>query len=131
VISNISNMTKLDGIALVTGAGKSDLLIHTCLYHVLKTNKYVGSGIGRDCAIAFACEGALGVAFADINLAAAELAASESRTQAINPEFRAIAIEVDVSKEESVEKMVKIVNDEFGRIDYSVNSAGVSRELSN
>ena len=77
-------------------------------------------------AIAFAFEGALGVAFADINLSSAELAATESRAQATNPKFRAIAVEVDVSNEESVDRMVKRVNDEFGRIDYSVHSAGVS-----
>ncbi|CAG8953868.1 hypothetical protein HYFRA_00010829 [Hymenoscyphus fraxineus] len=95
---------KLDGIALITGAG---------------------SGIGRDCAIAFAVEGASGVGFADLNLAAAQSAAHDARAKATNPNFRAIAIEVDVSSEESVIRMVQIVKKEFGRIDYSVNSAGI------
>lgn len=90
------------------------------------TQMYVGSGIGRDCAIAFAVEGASGVGFADLNLAAAQSAASDARARATNPNFRAIAIEVDVSKEDSVIQMVQIVKEEFRRIDYSVNSAGVS-----
>ncbi|KAK3292861.1 uncharacterized protein B0H64DRAFT_402967 [Chaetomium fimeti] len=93
-----------DGVALVTGAG---------------------SGIGRDCAIAFASEGARGVAFADIDLGAAQAAADESRAQATNPAYRAVAVQVDVSSEESVQRMVDLVRDEFDRIDYSVNSAGI------
>lgn len=85
-----------------------------------------GSGIGRDCAIAFAAEGARGVAFADIDLPTAMAAADESRAKATNPAYRPIAVQVDVSSEESVHRMVDIVREEFGRIDYSVNSAGVS-----
>lgn len=41
-------------------------------------------------------------------------------------DFRAIAIHVDVTQEDSVQKMVDAVVKEFGRIDYSVNSAGAS-----
>ncbi|RDW79385.1 short-chain dehydrogenase [Coleophoma cylindrospora] len=92
------------GVALVTGAG---------------------SGIGRDCAIAFAVEGASAVAFADINLNTAQKAADEAKAKANNPNLRTLAIQVDVSNERSVELMVQKVQDEFGRIDYSVNSAGI------
>ncbi|KAK4980977.1 hypothetical protein LTR28_010240 [Elasticomyces elasticus] len=62
---------------------------------------------------------------ADLNLAAAEAAAEESRVRATHPNFRALAIEVDITNEKSVELMVKIARDAFGRIDYSVNSAGI------
>lgn len=77
--------------------------------------------------MAFASEGAKGVAFADINLTAAMEAAEESKAQASNSAYRAIALQVDVSNEESVQRMVNTTLKEFNRIDYSVNSAGVSR----
>ncbi|CAI7568680.1 unnamed protein product [Penicillium crustosum] len=94
----------IDGFALVTGAG---------------------SGIGRDCAMAFASEGAKGVAFADINLTAATEAAEESKAHASNLDYQAIALQVDISNEESVQRMVTTTLKEFNRIDYSVNSAGL------
>ncbi|RYP07816.1 hypothetical protein DL764_002271 [Monosporascus ibericus] len=97
----------IDGFALVTGAG---------------------SGIGRDCGIAYAIEGAKGVAFADINAEMALAAAEESKTAATNPDYQAICIQVDVSDEASVEHMVKATVKKFGRIDYNVNSAGVGVE---
>ncbi|RYP80512.1 hypothetical protein DL770_006185 [Monosporascus sp. CRB-9-2] len=97
----------IDGFALVTGAG---------------------SGIGRDCAIAYAIEGAKGVVFADINAEMALAAAEESKTVATNPDYQAISIQVDVSDEASVEHMVEVTVAKFGRIDYNVNSAGVGVE---
>ncbi|TAQ85505.1 hypothetical protein B7494_g6166 [Chlorociboria aeruginascens] len=84
-----------------------------------------GSGIGRDCGIAYAIEGAAGVAFADINGTDAESAMQESKVVATNPAYRAISIVVDVSDATSVENMVTRAMAEFGRIDYSVHSAGV------
>ena len=44
-----------------------------------------------------------------------------------HPEYRAIAVMVDVTDPESVQSMVDTTIKEFGRIDYSVNSAGVCR----
>jgi NAD(P)-dependent dehydrogenase (short-subunit alcohol dehydrogenase family) len=84
-----------------------------------------GSGIGRDCAIAYAIEGAAGVAFADLNGEAAAAAAEESKTLASNPNYKALSITVNVCDANSVEEMVKIAAEAFGRIDYCVNSAGV------
>lgn len=95
----------IEGFALVTGAG---------------------SGIGRDCAFAYSAEGAAGVAFADIDEAAAEAAAKESAAFAANPAYRAIHVRVDVSDEASVDEMVRRTVEAFGRVDYGVNSAGVS-----
>ena len=91
----------------------------------LKVNSYLGSGIGRDCALGYAAEGAAGVAFADLDESAALSAAEESVQIATNPNYRQICIKVDVSDLASVEGMVEDAVKCFGRIDYSVNSAGV------
>lgn len=84
-----------------------------------------GSGIGRDCALTYAIEGALGVVFADLNEVAAQAAAVESNSMAKNPGYRALAVGVDVSDPLSVQAMVEKTLQAFGRIDYAVNSAGV------
>ena len=92
---------------------------------VLSLHLLEGSGVGRDCALAYAIEGAAGVAFADLNSSAATAAAKESEAVATNQKYRAVSISVDVSDPASVDDMVAKVAGEFGRIDYSVNSAGV------
>ncbi|KAL8786714.1 MAG: hypothetical protein Q9195_008089 [Heterodermia aff. obscurata] len=94
----------IDGVAVVTGAG---------------------SGIGRECALAYAAEGARGVVLADRNYDAALVAAHESELIATHPTYKAKAIAVDVSDRASVDEMVQAAVHAFGRIDYSVNSAGV------
>ena len=80
----------IKGVAVVTGAGK---IQHVDKIPQLKHSP-IGSGIGRDCALAFVAEGAAGVVFADL---------------------------------ESVKDMAAQALCTFGRIDYSVNSAGVSK----
>ena len=62
-----------------------------------------------------------------MSLASAGKAAAESKSIATNPEYRAIVIEVDITDPKQVENMVSKVSEEFGRIDYAVNSAGVSQ----
>ncbi|CAF9934459.1 MAG: hypothetical protein HETSPECPRED_009227 [Heterodermia speciosa] len=94
----------IDGVAVVTGAG---------------------SGIGRECALAYAAEGARGVVLADRNYDAALEAAHESELVATHATYKALAVAVDVSDGASVDEMVKAAVHAFGRIDYSVNSAGV------
>ena len=63
--------------------------------------------------------------FADINEEGALTAAEESKKFAENASFKAITVKVDVTDEASVDSMVQTALREFGRIDYSVNSAGV------
>ncbi|KAI0179463.1 NAD(P)-binding protein [Hypoxylon sp. FL1284] len=79
------------------------------------------SGIGKDTATAFAEAGTRGVVFADLNEKGAQEAAEQSKKYAANNEFRPLAIH----------KMVDTTTKEFGRIDSSVNSAGVSRLIGN
>ena len=85
----------------------------------------LGSGLGRGCVLAYAVEGVAGILIADINKHAAESVATESLKLAANPNYRALTLQVDVTKEEDVNAMVHMAIKEFGRIDYAVNSAGV------
>ena len=52
-------------------------------------------------------------------------AAEESKKFTENASFKATAVKVDITDEASVDEMVQTALKEFGRIDYSVNSAGV------
>lgn len=86
----------LDKIAVITGAG---------------------SGIGRAMAVLFSQEGATVVA-ADLN----EGAAQETVGQLIG---EGLALQVDVSDPESVQRMVQSVEARYGRIDILCNNAGI------
>ncbi len=122
-----SNM-EINGYALVTGAGTLPSPALPLSFSSPLTNpaNATGSGLGRGCALAYAIEGAAGVVFADMNKAAAEAAALESREIATNKEYKTLVMQVDVTKEAEVDRMVEETVREFGRIDYAFNSAGVS-----
>jgi meso-butanediol dehydrogenase/(S,S)-butanediol dehydrogenase/diacetyl reductase len=75
------------------------------------------SGIGRECAIAYARAGA-SVAVVDRNLDAAESTAAEAGTTCF-------AIQADVSDGAAVETAVKTVLEKFVRIDAVHNNAGI------
>ena len=78
-----------------------------------------GSGLGRASAILFASEGA-SIGVADINLESAEETAHEiSRAGG-----RTLALQVDVSNELSVERMVKSIVGDLGIPDVLYNNAG-------
>ena len=85
-----------------------------------------GSGIGRDCVLAYAYEGIRGIVVADLDYDGALGAATQSKEMALNKEYEAIAVKVDVSDEDSVQAMVDATVAKFGRIDCLINSAGVS-----
>jgi NAD(P)-dependent dehydrogenase (short-subunit alcohol dehydrogenase family) len=76
--------------------------------------------------LAFAEAGVKGVVFADIDDEAAKKVADESASYAKHAEYRALAIKVDMTDSQSVQDLVTTAVKEFGRIDYAVNSAGVS-----
>ncbi|KAI1270007.1 NAD(P)-binding protein [Xylariaceae sp. FL1019] len=99
-----TKLTLDGGFALVTGAA---------------------SGIGKESAFAFAAAGVQGVLFADIDVEGAKKAAEESKQYATSAKYRAEFVDVDVTSEESVKKMVALAKEKFGRIDYNVNSAGI------
>jgi len=101
---------KVTGVALLTGAG---------------------AGIGKETGFLLAEAGAKAIAFADINESAAKEAALQSMEVATNPDYRAIAIAVDVRDEASVIAMVQTAVKEFERIDYSINCAGVGGDTQN
>jgi len=92
---------RLDGkVAIVTGAGR---------------------GIGRGCALAFAEMGA------DVVCAARTREQIDDTAAAVRKlGRRALAVECDVMKSDSLENLVASATDEFGRIDVVVNNAGGS-----
>ncbi|KAG8957209.1 hypothetical protein FRC03_010369 [Tulasnella sp. 419] len=73
-----------------------------------------GSGIGLETSILFAQEGAH-VILADINVTAAEAAASQIKER--SPDVKAIAVKCDVSKESDIKDTVDLAVKEFGRLD--------------
>jgi 7-alpha-hydroxysteroid dehydrogenase len=92
---------RLDGkVAIVTGAGR---------------------GIGRGCALAFAEMGADIVCAARTREQIDDTAAAARKLGR-----RALAVECDVMKSESLENLVASATKEFGRIDIVVNNAGGS-----
>jgi 3-hydroxybutyrate dehydrogenase len=92
-------MSLKDKVALVTGAA---------------------SGIGRECALTMARQGAA-LVIADLNQAAAEVVVNEI-TQAGG---RAICVVMDVTNEDAVNAGVQAAVDQFGSIDVLVSNAGI------
>ncbi|KAH9988704.1 NAD(P)-binding protein [Xylariaceae sp. FL0662B] len=95
---------QLNGFALVVGAA---------------------GGIGKEVAFTFAEAGAKGILLADIDYEAAAKAAEDSKSLASNPDYRSLAVKVNVVDHGSVQAMVDLAVKEFARIDYCVNAAGV------
>lgn len=79
------------------------------------------SGIGRGIALEAAREGA-NVVVADLNLDGASKVAEE--VKALGRE--SLAVKVDVSRSQDVNRMAKLALDRFGRIDFLANNAGGS-----
>ena len=78
------------------------------------------SGIGKDIAQTFAKAGAI-VAIADINIDNAQSVVDEIQNQG----GQAIAIEMDVTNEEAVNKGVQKLVDTHGTVDILVSNAGI------
>jgi NAD(P)-dependent dehydrogenase (short-subunit alcohol dehydrogenase family) len=81
-----------------------------------------GSGFGRSIAIGLAEYGS-DIAAADLNFQRAEETARAACTAA----RRAVPLEVDVAKHDSILQMVERAEQEFGNIDILINCAGISQ----
>ncbi len=82
-----------------------------------------GQGIGKGILLSLASAG-VNVVAADINHEAAAEASREAESLGV----KAISCEVNVVEADSVEKMVSVTMDAFGRIDHLVNNAGITRD---
>ncbi|MFJ1269759.1 3-hydroxybutyrate dehydrogenase [Legionella lytica] len=78
------------------------------------------SGIGKEIALVYAKEGAK-VAIADLNLDQANLAAEEIKSQG----GQAMAVAMNVTDEDEVNKGVDAVVEHFGSVDVLVSNAGI------
>ena len=81
-------------------------------------------GIGKAIAETLAARGA-NIAVVDLRMELAEETAGEI---AAKLGVKAIALEADVSNQESVKAMVKSAVEKFGKIDILVNNAGITRD---
>lgn len=97
-------MTQGKPVALVTGAA---------------------SGIGRAAAVALAGAGY----DVTINYSRSEQAAHETAAQARAKGANTLLFQCDVSDDPSVRKMIKAVEQEFGRLDALVNNAGTTSNI--
>lgn len=79
------------------------------------------TGLGKAMATALAQAGS-NIVIADINQQQADETAKELRQE---EGIEAIAVQMDVTKEEQVEEMVKKVTNHFGKIDILFNNAGI------
>ncbi|KAI6779350.1 short-chain dehydrogenase [Emericellopsis cladophorae] len=95
--------SRLPGVALITGAG--------------------GTGIGAAVARAFAVNGCTRFAITDLN--ATSLSSTHDAVRALNPSAEILSTSGDVSDESFVARFVKDAIGTFGRVDYSVQCAGI------
>ncbi|RRJ31557.1 SDR family NAD(P)-dependent oxidoreductase [Halocatena pleomorpha] len=84
-----------------------------------------GSGIGRTTAMKFADRGT-SVVIADVDVAGGE----ETVTEIADEGGEAIFVETDVTSTDDTHAMVDAAVDEYGRLDYAFNNAGIGGERS-
>lgn len=82
------------------------------------------SGIGRATAVAFASEGARVVAVADLNV----VGGKETVQLVEKAGSEGLFVKCNVSKAEEVKALVEAAVEEFGRLDYACNNAGIQQK---
>ncbi|UCG38802.1 MAG: 3-oxoacyl-[acyl-carrier-protein] reductase [bacterium] len=82
-----------------------------------------GQGIGRAVVMDLAASG-VSVVVADINLQAAQEAAGAAAAMGVD----CLAVKVNVAEPADVQAMVDETLEKFGRVDYLVNNAGITRD---
>src|SRR5450432_4262396 len=82
-----------------------------------------GSGIGRATALIFAREGA-NVVCADINEDGVKETVAQVNAKSGNSGSQALALAIDVTKRQSVNDMIELAINDFGRVHFLFNSAG-------
>lgn len=119
---------RLDGVALVVGVSASPttptLMPRSKTLGLISSPQAAG-GIGREVAYTFAEAGVKGALLADINSKGADEASEKSKALASNPDYQCVSTSVDVTDAASVDAMVKLAVERFGRIDYCINAFGV------
>lgn len=83
-----------------------------------------GQGIGRVFAKAFAKAGSR-VVIAEVNESKAEAVAEEI----LRADGQVLAVTTDVADPASIEEMIEVIEDEWGRIDVLINNAGIFSTL--
>ena len=91
-----------------------------------KTALVTGASRGIGCAIALTL-GQAGYAVA-VNYAGSESAAEAVKNEIIAAGGKAFTLQGDVSSPDDVERMFKVVKEEFGFLDLLVNNAGITRD---
>lgn len=86
-------------------------------------------GIGKAVALAFAHAGVKGLSLASRSImkVANEL---EKELKDIQPNIQLIFMDVDVRKQEEIEKLFRMTREQFGTIDILVNNAGMLEDIS-
>ncbi len=120
----------INGYAFVIGGGKnkSCLMVSAPAYHDINCLLTHNPGVESRRPLAWRLPRPVpvGVLVADINLTTAEQTAQDCSAVAANPTFRAEAVQLDITLEDSVKRATAKMMETFGRIDYCVNGAGVS-----
>jgi NAD(P)-dependent dehydrogenase (short-subunit alcohol dehydrogenase family) len=95
-------------------------LIHTKLFSLVHS----GSGLGRGILLEFVRSGCTSILASDID--SEGLAETLKQAKKLDPTVKIVSMIVDVTNEEQVNQMVALAVKNFGRIEYSIHSAGIS-----
>ncbi|KAK8069905.1 short chain dehydrogenase [Apiospora phragmitis] len=82
-------------------------------------------GIGKATTLAYARNGTRRLVLADLNESGVQKTALQAKQEATHDEFAVIALHADVRRYASVENVFETAVKKFGRIDYSVTTAGI------